>query len=48
MGVPYEMLVEVGDQTSGEVHDALLSNCGSGSHRVTKLEFRDRDLLASP
>ena len=47
VSVPYEMLVEVGNQTSWEVHDAMLSNCGSGSHRATKLEFRDRYLQAS-
>ena len=46
MGVPYEMLVEVGDQTSWEVHDALFSSLGSGSQRVTKLEYRKRDLQA--
>ena len=40
MGVPYEMLVEVGDQTSWEVHDALVSSWGSVSERVTKPESR--------
>ena len=47
MGVPYEVLVEVGDQTSWEVHDALFSTCGSGPHRMTKLKSRDRGLQAS-
>ncbi len=41
MIVPQKMLVEVGDQTAWEVHDALLFCSRSGSEDTTKLEVCD-------
>lgn len=43
MIVPLEMLVEVGDQTPWEVHDALLFCSGSDIEGTTKLEVCDPD-----
>ena len=46
MIVPQKMLVEVGDQTAWEVHDALLLCSRSGFQDAMKLEVCDGGLPA--
>ncbi len=41
MVVPQQMLVEMGDQTAWEIHDALLLCTGSDSENATKLKTCD-------
>lgn len=47
MIVPLKMLVEVGDQTPWEVHDALLLCSGSDLEGTRKLKVYDPDPPAS-